>query len=490
MRDQLVQYVELLFAGANGAEEIKQEILQNTLDRYDDLIDQGKSELSAYQQAISGIGDVQEILGNQPKTSQVQDAPVYSYTSPEEPVKKPAWIKALAIACFILCAVPVLILENTLGVVLCLVMVAFGVGLLVVYGKDDPETKEDCHGERPRRFTVNRGITGAIWGVGVCAYLLLSFQTGDWHITWLIFPILTCLCGLVDAIFDLNKSLIGAIVRIIVFCILLVVLAASVFGLYYAFSTDDGHFVISFSDGTYTMGEGSVNAQQVKNIQVEWVAGSITVVPGDTKEITFSETVHSEKAKPMVWEHKGDTLHIQFCEPTFHVGINIGTTVNMDSKDLVITVPKEWVCNELSIDSVSANVDVSDLVCDSIELTNVSGKCEFTNCQTDALSLETVSGGIEYRGGLNRLNCESVSADCVIYAMSHPSAIDLEGVSCDLTLYLPESCGFTVETETASGDFESDFPTTSEKGKHIYGDGKCEIDAESVSGDIIIRKAN
>ena len=38
MREQLTQYVELLFAGAPGSEEIKEEILQNTLDRYDDLI--------------------------------------------------------------------------------------------------------------------------------------------------------------------------------------------------------------------------------------------------------------------------------------------------------------------------------------------------------------------------------------------------------------------------------------------------------------------
>ena len=41
MREQLIKYVDLLFAGATDAEEVKQEILQNTLDRYDDLIAQG-----------------------------------------------------------------------------------------------------------------------------------------------------------------------------------------------------------------------------------------------------------------------------------------------------------------------------------------------------------------------------------------------------------------------------------------------------------------
>ena len=41
MREQLQQYVTLLFAGAQNCEDIRQEILQNTLDHYDDLIAQG-----------------------------------------------------------------------------------------------------------------------------------------------------------------------------------------------------------------------------------------------------------------------------------------------------------------------------------------------------------------------------------------------------------------------------------------------------------------
>ena len=58
MREQLTQYVNLLFAGNDDAEEIRQEILQNTLDRYDDLVAQGKSPEAAYRLAITGIGAV------------------------------------------------------------------------------------------------------------------------------------------------------------------------------------------------------------------------------------------------------------------------------------------------------------------------------------------------------------------------------------------------------------------------------------------------
>ena len=66
MREQLIQYIRLLFAGTPNSEDIQQEILQNTLDRYDDLISQGKAPEAAYRLAIAGIGDINEIIGSIP----------------------------------------------------------------------------------------------------------------------------------------------------------------------------------------------------------------------------------------------------------------------------------------------------------------------------------------------------------------------------------------------------------------------------------------
>lgn len=58
MREQLIQYVQLLFAGAADCDDTRQEILQNTLDRYDDLIAAGKrrrppTALPSWASAIS-----------------------------------------------------------------------------------------------------------------------------------------------------------------------------------------------------------------------------------------------------------------------------------------------------------------------------------------------------------------------------------------------------------------------------------------------------
>ena len=85
MREQLKQYVNLLFAGTTDSEEMKQEILQNTLDRYDDLISQGKTPEAAYRLAIGGIGDINEVLSDKaafPAPPDRHSDPVCSVGSP------------------------------------------------------------------------------------------------------------------------------------------------------------------------------------------------------------------------------------------------------------------------------------------------------------------------------------------------------------------------------------------------------------------------
>lgn len=109
MRDQLIQYVSLLFAGTENCEDIRQEILQNTLDRYDDLVAQGKSPESAYRQAISGIGDISEILsGEQTFTA----SPRTNEPEPEADTPTKKLLRTIAIALYILCAAPLIILSE------------------------------------------------------------------------------------------------------------------------------------------------------------------------------------------------------------------------------------------------------------------------------------------------------------------------------------------------------------------------------------------
>lgn len=77
MRDKLIEYVRNLFRSASKNqknEDLEAEILQNSLDRFDDLVSKGVSEESAYTQAVDSIGDVRQLM-EQECQPQIQQEP-------------------------------------------------------------------------------------------------------------------------------------------------------------------------------------------------------------------------------------------------------------------------------------------------------------------------------------------------------------------------------------------------------------------------------
>lgn len=200
MREQLVKYVELLFAGTTDTYEIQQEILQNTLDRYDDLIEQGKSPEAAYRLAISGIGDINEILGQQPSLE---------ITEPEQMIPNRKLLRSIAIALYILCAVPLFLTNgSTLGLCLTLVFVAIATAIMVYTGKTKSSDAplSEAVPSSPARGNGYRIAKGIIWGGGISLYISVTLITNAWWITWLIFPMLACVQGITTAIFDLKEA--------------------------------------------------------------------------------------------------------------------------------------------------------------------------------------------------------------------------------------------------------------------------------------------
>lgn len=211
MREQLVQYVTLLFAGAPDTDEIRAEILQNTLDRYDDLVAQGKSPEAAYRLAISGIGDISEILGAAPKAPACSEPAVKkpaAEAESEEDIKKKK-TRAIAVALYIVCAVPLFALSDlgngSIGLCLTLALVAYATYLMIISGKKDDGDEGEKKPATPRK-ELNKSINNLIWAIGLAVYIIVSFSTDAWYITWILFPIIGCVEGLMKAIVDLKEA--------------------------------------------------------------------------------------------------------------------------------------------------------------------------------------------------------------------------------------------------------------------------------------------
>ena len=275
----------------------------------------------------------------------------------------------------------------------------------------------------------------------------------------------------------------NAIVRIVLFSLVIIILVGILLaGL--GFKMFSALTFRNEEPGSATGNMGSVEASSIRNIKIEWLAGTITVSPDpSTEDITFCESGKDAEEYPMVWNCKGDTLTIQFEESRF------GIHHNSVTKDLIILVPAKWVCNTLEIDAASAEVEVNDLTINEVDFDGASGLCTFTGCAVGSFDVDTASGDVTFQGSLNTRDISAMSANCDITLSNSPKTIDMESMSGDLNLYLPADCGFSVTMDAMSSDFSSVFDTTTINGAHVHGDGSCRIDIDAMSGAVSIYKA-
>lgn len=279
----------------------------------------------------------------------------------------------------------------------------------------------------------------------------------------------------------------NAIIRIILYtAVILVLVGILVCGLSYGLFSEKRS--LSFhkidSSGTVTS-SGNADASSIRELSIDWASGNITIQPGDSDFISFKESGVSDSKYRMVVSESDGKLSIHYCENKVLPGISLGGSLR---KDLEITIPRGWTCEQLELNIASADVTVTDLTAQEIEIDGASGTCIFENCKVTDLDVDTASGDIRFTGTLDTMECDAASASFYGVLESCPSRISMDSASGGLDLTLPASAGFTLDKSTMSGDFFSDFPTTSQNGRFLCGDGSCRIDFNAASGDVSIRK--
>ncbi|MCE5187761.1 MAG: permease prefix domain 1-containing protein [Eubacteriales bacterium] len=209
MNEKLRHYIDDLFANAPStvrAVELKEEMYQNLMDKYNDLINEGKSEESAYNIAVASIGDVDSLIGALSGEKN---------TVNEKSRKRSAIMIAVAIALYILSPVPVILIQEEYGVMFLFLFAAVATGLLIYNGvtreryvkADDTmveEFKEWKQNGKQKNKAVD-AILGSFWLIAVCVYIVVSFTTGAWHITWIIFLIAAAVASMIRGIFMLKQ---------------------------------------------------------------------------------------------------------------------------------------------------------------------------------------------------------------------------------------------------------------------------------------------
>jgi len=222
MEDKLRIYVDDLFADTaltTKAVELKEEMIQNLNDKYNDLISDGKTQEAAYNIVIAGIGDISGLLAELETDSTPELPGIFEL---EIARRISAMFTAIAVMVYILSPLPLTILAmfgvksaGRIGVPVMFVMIAAATGLLVYNYMTKPRHYKgadtmvaqfrEWQSDTRSRKSLRRAISAALWAIIVALYFIISFWTQAWHISWLVFLFGVAVEAFINIFFTLKQ---------------------------------------------------------------------------------------------------------------------------------------------------------------------------------------------------------------------------------------------------------------------------------------------
>ncbi len=222
MEDKLRAYMDHLFRDVKPTRksvELKEEILQNLVDKYHDMMAEGKTPEAAYNIAVASIGDMDELLAGLHGTTSGGGLSITTEEL-EKGRRKSAVLISIAVMMYIMSILPPILLsdtvfENRLAPALMFIMIAVATALIIYNNMTKPryhrtddsivEEFKEWQEQTDSSRRAMRAISSALWAVIVVIYIIISFWTMAWHITWVIFLIGVAVEGILKAIFELKK---------------------------------------------------------------------------------------------------------------------------------------------------------------------------------------------------------------------------------------------------------------------------------------------
>lgn len=159
---------------------------------------------------------------------------------------------------------------------------------------------------------------------------------------------------------------------------------------------------------------------------------------------------------------------------------------NVDRPDVHFTITMPQTAR-LFIDDFSSEIDVQGLRAD-VTLETFSSTIRLHDVE-GGVDLETFSGDIEGENLRGSFQLETFSGDARLEIDALTGDSHFETFSGDVELILPTDAGFEIVAEEDTfGDLDSEFALRSEDGRRIVGEGGPQIEVETFSGSLRLRK--
>ena len=222
MNRKIENYVDVLFMDVprnKQSIELKEELMSNMSDRFDDYIQEGKSENQAYSLVISNLGDIDEMLADvMPTEAFVEQSDYYT--------KRNARNVAIAVVMYIVGAAFLIGLGGLgesmgnsdayaiTGLIILLVISAVATGIIIYSFMSTPSQYKKLTVDRnqniPNLSNKNnrmlKNILSTYWIMITFIYLTVSFLTKRWDITWIIWILAAVLESIIKIIYEMKYT--------------------------------------------------------------------------------------------------------------------------------------------------------------------------------------------------------------------------------------------------------------------------------------------
>lgn len=223
MNEKIARHMDMLFETApktRKAMELKEEMTRNAMDKYQDLLSEGRTQEDAFQNVISSIGDVSDLFEELEENIMI--------TISQEDRRRKAVVQACAVGLYIFAGVVFFFFAMLDGIIItkldlsmmglilagiiCIIptiMLVYMANMYPVYDKKEEnivENYKEWKSGSEKEKAVRSSINSIIWTLAVIFYFLISFTTMKWYITWVVFLIAGCVQSVVRLMFSLRQN--------------------------------------------------------------------------------------------------------------------------------------------------------------------------------------------------------------------------------------------------------------------------------------------
>lgn len=222
----------------------------------------------------------------------------------------------------------------------------------------------------------------------------------------------------------------------------------------------------------------SVEPARVREIEVDWLGGSVMVVLTDDDSLSFAEMAYQDmpEEQRLSYALDGDTLKIDFCRSGHLLS-------SSPEKQLVLSIPRSLTLEKFEADTTAAAVNVTGLHTQTVDISTVSGNVDLA-AEAYEIDISTTGGCAAVDADFYQLDFSAVSGSLTL-TMQRAAKVDAETTSGGVTIHLPPSSyGFALDFETVSGTPEIAFDANGGDGHWTYGDKASTLNIDTVSGNL------